>query len=232
MNSTQFYSFGRRTCQSWLCLSAQSLPICSEPTPLMRPPDDEREEQMPRNALIQNRSTKRRRVTSAKTDHAMKMQLAAALAVVLTTSVAMAQASRPDPAVTPGSVNANVTQFTIATTICSPGWARSVRPPRKITSYLKRRQLAGLGYPDQRMRVYEEDHLIPLSLGGAPADRRNLWPEPRQPNDGWTAERKDQLEDKLHRMVCGGELSLRTAQWAIASNWTAAYARYVEGSGD
>ena len=92
------------------------------------------------------------------------MQLAAALAIVLTTSAAMAQASRPDPAVTPGSVNPNVTQFTIATTICSPGWARSVRPSRKFTSYLKHRQLAGLGYPDQRMRDYEEDHLIPLSL--------------------------------------------------------------------
>ncbi len=70
-----------------------------------------------------------------------------------------------------------MTSRTLATTICSPGWARTVRPPREFTSYLKRRQLAGLGYSDQRMRDYEEDHLIPLSLGGAPADRRNLWPE-------------------------------------------------------
>ena len=131
---------------------------------------------------------------------------------------AHAQTSRPDPANTPGATNPVVTPVTLATTICSPGWARTVRPPRGFTSYLKRRQLAGLGYLDQHMRDYEEDHLIPLSLGGAFADRRNLWPEPRQPDDGWTAERKDQLEDTLHRMVCDGEVSLRTAQWAIATD--------------
>ena len=130
--------------------------------------------------------------------------------------------SRPDPADTPGALNPAVTPGTVAATICVPGWARTVRPPRGFTSYLKRRQLAGLGFPDRRMRDYEEDHLIPLSLGGAPADRRNLWPEPRRPDDGWTAERKDQL----------GEVGLRTAQWAIATDWTAAYARYVKGRGD
>ncbi len=81
------------------------------------------------------------------------------------------------------------------------------------------------------MRDYEEDHLIPLSLGGAPADRRNLWPEPRRPDDGWTAERKDQLEDVLHRLLCDGGVGLRTAQWAIAKDWTAAYARYVKAEG-
>ena len=155
-----------------------------------------------------------------------------AITLAAAASPAAAQNSRPDPANTPGAINPAVTPATVATTICVPGWAHTVRPPRRFTSYLKRRQLAGRGYFDRRMRDYEEDHLIPLSLGGAPADRRNLWPEPRQPDEGWTAERKDQLEDTLHRMVCDGELSLRTAQWAIASDWTAAYARYVEGSGD
>ncbi len=149
------------------------------------------------------------------------------LSLVMAASSALAQTSRPDPANTPGAINPAVTSGTPAATICSPGWARTVRPPRGFTSYLKRRQLAGLGYLDQHMRDYEEDHLVPLSLGGAPADRRNLWPEPRQPDDGWTAERKDQLEDVLHRMVCDGEVSLRTAQWAIATDWEAAYARYL-----
>ena len=150
------------------------------------------------------------------------------LACMLVAFPALAQTSRPDPANTPGAINPAVTSRTLSTTICDPGWARMVRPPRGFTSYLKRRQIAGLGYSDQHMRDYEEDHLIPLSLGGAPADRRNLWPEPRLPDDGWTAEKKDQLEDTLHRMVCEGEVSLRTAQWAIATDWPAAYARYVE----
>ena len=150
-----------------------------------------------------------------------------ALLLVVASSPVLAQTSRPDPANTPGATNPAVTPGTLATTICAPGWARTVRPPRGFTSSLKRRQLAGLDYFDQRMRDFEEDHLIPLSLGGAPADRRNLWPEPRRPGDGWTAERKDHLEDTLHRMVCDGEVNLRTAQWAIATDWEAAYGRYV-----
>ncbi len=105
------------------------------------------------------------------------MRLAPAWAVALTTSAVMAQTSRPDSGVTHGAVNPTITQFTIATTICSPGWAHSVRPARKYTSYLKRRQLRALAWPDQRMRDYEENHLIPLEPGGAPADRRNLRPD-------------------------------------------------------
>jgi hypothetical protein len=34
---------------------------------------------------------------------------------------------------------------------------------------------------------------------------------------------KDALERKLHRLVCAGELDLKTAQHAIASNWIEAY---------
>ena len=77
------------------------------------------------------------------------------------------------------------------------------------------------------MRDYEEDHLIPLELGGAPADRRNLWPEPRYPADGWTAERKDQLESTLRRAVCDRTVALVAAQIMIAKDWVAAYGRFV-----
>ena len=74
---------------------------------------------------------------------------------------------------------------------------------------------------------YEEDHLIPLGLGGAPADPRNLWPEPRTSPDGWGADRKDELEFALNQLVCSGRLLLREAQQAIATDWIAAYRRYV-----
>ncbi len=50
----------------------------------------------------------------------------------------------------------------------------------------------------------------------------------RQPQNGWTAKRRNQLEDVLHRLVCEGELSLYVAQRAIALDWTAAYVRYVQ----
>jgi hypothetical protein len=79
------------------------------------------------------------------------------------------------------------------------------------------------------MAEYEEDHLIPLELGGAPADPRNLWPQPRHPADGWTARKKDRLESELHARVCDGKMPLGEAQQAIAHGWTSAYAMYVGG---
>ena len=37
---------------------------------------------------------------------------------------------------------------------------------------------------------------------------------------------KDDLEDRLHEMVCNGRLDLTEAQREIASNWIAAYKKY------
>jgi hypothetical protein len=38
---------------------------------------------------------------------------------------------------------------------------------------------------------------------------------------------KDALERKLHKLVCAGQLDLKTAQREIASNWIEAYQKYV-----
>ena len=77
------------------------------------------------------------------------------------------------------------------------------------------------------MGHYEEDYLVPIGLGGAPDDPANLWPEPRQPADGWGADRKDELEAVLNRLVCEGRLPLAEAQAEIARDWIAAYLRFV-----
>jgi hypothetical protein len=37
---------------------------------------------------------------------------------------------------------------------------------------------------------------------------------------------KDALEDRLHDMVCSGQLDLATAQHDIATNWISAYKKY------
>ncbi len=103
-----------------------------------------------------------------------------------------------------------------------------MRPPVRYTSNLKRRQIRQYGYADRHLSPYEEDHLIPLSLGGSPTDPRNLWPEPRNPPDGWTAEMKDELETVLPRLVCAGKVPIVRAQRAIATDWRAAYRRYVD----
>jgi hypothetical protein len=69
--------------------------------------------------------------------------------------------------------------------------------------------------------------LIPLEIGGADVIE-NLWPEPRRSLAGeWDDTRKDQLERKLHELVCEGALDVREAQQAISEDWTEAWRRYV-----
>jgi hypothetical protein len=41
---------------------------------------------------------------------------------------------------------------------------------------------------------------------------------------------KDALERKLHKLVCAGQLDLKTAQSEIESNWIEAYQKYVSKS--
>lgn len=147
--------------------------------------------------------------------------------LAVTFGPAIAQGVWPDPSRTPGTLNPDVSQANIGETICVRGWTRSVRPPRRYTSALKRLQLREMGGPDRSVRDYEEDHLVPLSLGGAPSDPHNLWPQPFFSADGWGADRKDELEGVLRGLVCSGRVPLIEAQEAIASDWIEAYRRYV-----
>lgn len=76
--------------------------------------------------------------------------------------------------------------------------------------------------------AYELDYLITPELGGA-AVAENLWPEPYE-GLRWNALVKDHLERLLPRLVCAGELDLRTAQADIARDWVAAYRKYFSTS--
>jgi hypothetical protein len=77
------------------------------------------------------------------------------------------------------------------------------------------------------MSDFEEDHLVALELGGSPDDPHNLWPEPREQADGWTADRKDSLERTLNRLVCEHRILLADAQRSVSQDWTAAYRRFI-----
>ena len=121
--------------------------------------------------------------------------------------------SLPDPHCTPGAVNPDVTQATIGHTICMPGWTKTVRPPESVTAREKRGSMAAYGLTGSP-RDYEYDHLVSLELGGAVNDARNLWPEP-----GGSPNPKDAVEDRLHRMVCDGQMRLARAQHIIATEW-------------
>ncbi len=39
---------------------------------------------------------------------------------------------------------------------------------------------------------------------------------------------KDALENKLHKLACAGTITLEQAQKEIASDWIAAYRKYVK----
>jgi hypothetical protein len=133
----------------------------------------------------------------------------------------------PDPVRTPGAINLDVTQQNIEKTICVMGYTKTIRPPSEYTSNLKRRQIKEYGYSDHNMRDFEEDHLVSLEIGGAPQDAKNLWPEPNHVQYGWGSKAKDQLENKLHELVCNHEITLAKAQHDEATNWISAYKKYV-----
>jgi hypothetical protein len=132
---------------------------------------------------------------------------------------------RPDRRCTPGAANPAVTQARIGSTICHSGWTATVRPPVGVTS---REKLASLrAYGDGAPSGYEYDHLVPLELGGAVNDPRNLWPEPDYPHRvGFYLNPKDRLETVLKHKVCAGQMTLAVAQRLIAGNWVTAYHQY------
>jgi hypothetical protein len=123
----------------------------------------------------------------------------------------------PDPVCTPGATNPAVTDATLASTICLAGWTATVRPDQSLTDSLKQQQIREYGYFDTNRADYEEDHLIPLELGGAPADPKNLWPEA-----GGIPNPKDGVENALKQAVCDHRVDLAAAQRTIAQNWVTA----------
>jgi hypothetical protein len=111
-------------------------------------------------------------------------------------------------------LNPAVTQATIGSTICVPGWTATVRPPASYTNRLKVRLMRTHGLPLELIGDFQLDHQIPLALGGAPSDQRNL-----QLEDADDAEQKDEVEKCLARAVCAGRISLDDARRRISSDW-------------
>jgi hypothetical protein len=121
----------------------------------------------------------------------------------------------------------------------TPGEARSITL-REVCEYQKaevishdipedkqRQVFAMYGIKSPKQGQFEVDYLITPDLGGTESIR-NLWPEPY--SAVWNARVKDQLEEKLHELVCSGKLDLATAQHDIAVDWIGAYKKYVSST--
>jgi hypothetical protein len=79
------------------------------------------------------------------------------------------------------------------------------------------------GFKDKVLGHYEEDHLIPLAVGGSPKSPKNLWPE--RYTGKWGARVKDRLERSLHDRVCDGTIRLSRTRREFR-NWEAAFRRF------
>ncbi|WP_158749219.1 anti-sigma factor [Acidobacterium sp. S8] len=124
----------------------------------------------------------------------------------------------PNHSLTPGAVRA-----VTLTDICS-STDDDLDP--KVPSSTERAVFQEYGLPSNRhTRKYQIDYLVNPQLGGT-NDIRNLWPEPYS-NARWNAQAKDELERHLHQMVCDRTVDLAVAQREIATDWIAAYKKYV-----
>ena len=124
---------------------------------------------------------------------------------------------RPDPRLTPGSV-----VLSSVRDVCAAG---QVNEAGVIPAAFGEKVFQAYGIQNAKPRAYELDYLIPPELGGS-SDIRNFWPQPYSPQ--WNARLKDALEDRLHHLVCAGEISLARAQHEIATDWISAYKKYFQ----
>jgi hypothetical protein len=131
------------------------------------------------------------------------------------TAGCVAHGGLPDSACTPGAIFPNATMQQI----CTPGYASSVR---NVPFSEAEQVYAEYGIYHHYAGQYEDDHLVPLELGGS-NDIANLWPEAAAPTPGF--HQKDEVENYLHDQMCSGAISLKDAQTQIATNWLAVYNR-------
>ena len=122
----------------------------------------------------------------------------------------------PDRKLTPGA-----TRIVAIGEVCLMAHEEVVR---QVPATLRQTVLREYGVGEAQTKDYEIDYLITPGLGGAD-DIHNLWPEPRKTGT-WNARVKDDLEERLHEMVCSGRVDLPTAQREIATDWIGAYKKY------
>lgn len=116
----------------------------------------------------------------------------------------------PDPKLTPGEVRPGVR----LKDLCGEERIHT-RDVRNVPQSMKRAVMERYGLSWSEHRLYEIDHLIPLSMQGANS-LNNLWPQSwRDPG----AHMKDRLEVRATHDVCKGKIKLEVAQRKIARDW-------------
>jgi 5-methylcytosine-specific restriction endonuclease McrA len=131
--------------------------------------------------------------------------------LILIASLSISAQTLPNHKLTPGAIRTRN-----AKEICSPKF--HTKPYRKTTLAMKREVCTAYHVKIKCPGPAQEiDHLVPLELGGMDAES-NLWPQSYP-----AAHQKDLVENRLHKMVCGGTISLEEAQRMLMTDWYAAY---------
>lgn len=127
--------------------------------------------------------------------------------------------NQPDPSLTPGAVRTDVPP----SAACTTKWGKD---ERAVTESMKRRVFRSYGFPlgnkDPRCPC-EADHRVPRELLGADV-AENLWIE--QYFGPWNAHMKDRLENRVHREVCSGRMTLDEGQAVFLGDWQAGYVQF------
>jgi hypothetical protein len=123
----------------------------------------------------------------------------------------------PDAIKTPGDV-----LTTDPNVICVPGYTKTVR---NVPQEVKEQAYRSYGIYSRQKGEYEVDHLVSLELGGSNSIK-NLWPESFVTHS-LNAHIKDEVENKLHELICSHQIPVEQAQAEISHNWIAAYEKYV-----
>lgn len=123
-----------------------------------------------------------------------------------------------DPVVPKSALTPGETRSVSLDEVCRGSAGESSVPPS-----VRQAVFQEYGIHGARANAYEVDYLITPELGGA-SSIRNLWPQPY--SAVWNAHVKDELENRLHGMVCAGQVDLTTAQKEIAQDWIGAYKKY------
>ena len=126
----------------------------------------------------------------------------------------------PDPKLTPGAA-----QKVTKDDLCGSG---SKAFDGSVPISLKRKVFERYRIRLDGGTAYNIDRLIPVSLGGSNAIT-NLWPQPL--SGEWHYAKKNKLEQRLHKLVCSGELDPEKAQQEISTDWISAYKKYLGAPG-
>jgi hypothetical protein len=120
----------------------------------------------------------------------------------------------PDRRCSPGAYHSGLT----VAALCAPTFRAALlgEVPEAVKSAVEREY--GLGPARSRPPIVI-DRIVPQELGGT-NDIANLFPEPARQA---SANSKDRLETRLHKLVCSGHIPLAAARMAIAVNWMMLY---------